>query len=919
MLTMSSVVMDAYRPPAAINGHTGHGSATHSNQTRLFVLSSHDKAGFQRLGQTLAAHLQKHGAATLSPSYLAHFAYTLAKARSGLVWRTSVLAEHVADLQEKLTATALGDGAMRVPARPSRIGFVFTGQGAQWARMGIELLQRPVFAESVATSTRFLQELGCPWDPITELSREQTTSQLGRPEISQPICTVLQIALVDELLSCGVVPTRVVGHSSGEIAAAYTVGALSHRDALAAAYFRGTASAGLVGKGQAGGMMAVGCSREDMRTLLADAGLMATIACVNSPSNVTVSGDVVALDALKALLDERRIFARRLKVEVAYHSPHMHLCSQEYYNLIADIGQQDLQQQQQQRGPPAQATTMVSSVLGYEVDHSQLGPYYWVQNLINPVLFLDALKEMVSPADAEGEETNAVDLLVEVGPHSALGGPAEQILSFHGIKNIDYTSVLVRGQDAIETSMRLAAELFQRGMPGLDVYKVNGDAHCRLLTDLPCYPWNHSERFSAIGRVQREQYTQAFPTKSLLGAMQPTMEERERVWRSFIRLNDEPWLRGHVVGSSSDPTVLFPAAGMVSVVLEAAQQMVEAGKTPLSFKMRDVSFLAAMPVPEGTATEMTIHIRPHDLVTSGSTPPTWWAFTVSSCAGPTGQLRDNCRGLISIVYADGRSSYMIREDAAVNASHIADYRRILDESPDTCAPDHFYDRWRKSFMPYGEAFRGVVKVHPGRGKTCYQVQVVDIGDTFTRGKLERPFLISPATLDAAWQGVLSSSYRDPRRGEKTDPNEFGFDKLLLPTFIGEMVISTNIAAASIGTTMHGCCRSRQHGLNEISANISLLDESLSNLVMSVSDFRMSQVEMGDAGELTQDGEVQEVDPANITSVVRWNYALDVLEPSEISQAMTAQHHSSILPQVGVPAPCVPACAFPLFYLPHLFC
>lgn len=327
MLTMSSVVMDAYRPPAAINGHTGHGSATHSNQTRLFVLSSHDKAGFQRLGQTLAAHLQKHGAATLSPSYLAHFAYTLAKARSGLVWRTSVLAEHVADLQEKLTATALGDGAMRVPARPSRIGFVFTGQGAQWARMGIELLQRPVFAESVATSTRFLQELGCPWDPITELSREQTTSQLGRPEISQPICTVLQIALVDELLSCGVVPTRVVGHSSGEIAAAYTVGALSHRDALAAAYFRGTASAGLVGKGQAGGMMAVGCSREDMRTLLADAGLMATIACVNSPSNVTVSGDVVALDALKALLDERRIFARRLKVEVAYHSPHMHLCS----------------------------------------------------------------------------------------------------------------------------------------------------------------------------------------------------------------------------------------------------------------------------------------------------------------------------------------------------------------------------------------------------------------------------------------------------------------------------------------------------------------------------------------------------------------------------------------------------------------
>lgn len=73
------------------------------------------------------------------------------------------------------------------------------------------------------------------------------------PEISQPICSVLQIALVDELWSWGVTPSKVVGHSSGEIGAAYAIGALSHRDALAAAYFRGMASAGLIKKKQTGG------------------------------------------------------------------------------------------------------------------------------------------------------------------------------------------------------------------------------------------------------------------------------------------------------------------------------------------------------------------------------------------------------------------------------------------------------------------------------------------------------------------------------------------------------------------------------------------------------------------------------------------------------------------------------------------
>src|SRR6185295_9586145 len=100
--------------------------------------------------------------------------------------------------------------------------------------------------------------------------------------------------------------------------------------------------------------------------------------------------------------------------EVAYHSPHMHLCSGEYYAAIADVGQETVQRQ---------PVTMVSSVLGYEVETDQLGPYYWVQNLINPVLFADALKEMVSPAEANGEKV--IDLLVEIGPHSALGGPAE--------------------------------------------------------------------------------------------------------------------------------------------------------------------------------------------------------------------------------------------------------------------------------------------------------------------------------------------------------------------------------------------------------------------------------------------------------------------------------------------------------------
>ena len=859
--TNGHIVMDAFNTSTALSNGV---VASQTNNKRLFVFSSHDKAGFKRVGKSLAEHLDTLGAAASSPAYLANLAHTLAKARSGLAWRATCFAENAAELREQLTTT-VGEDAARAPSSPPRIGLVFTGQGAQWARMGIEMLERRVFSDSVARSTRILKEMGCDWDPVTELSKGQKESRLGVPEISQPICSVLQIALVDELRSWGVTLSRVVGHSSGEIGAAYAMGALSHRDALAAAYFRGTASAGLIKKKQTGGMMAVGCSRDEAQKLMKETRLQATVACVNSPSNVTISGDVTTLEALRAILDERGVFARRLKVEVAYHSSHMHLCSGEYYASIADLGHTPVEEAVQQ-----QPITMVSSVLGHEVEPEQLGPYYWVQNLINPVLFTDAVKELVSPADANGEK--AVDLLIEVGPHSALGGPIEQILSSHGIKNVSYTSMLARGQSALDTSMSLAAELFRQGVP-INVSKTNGDSKCRLLTDLPPYAWNHSEKFRAFGRIQREQYAQQFPTRSLLGAMLPTMDERERVWRSFVRLNDEPWLRGHTVGT----TVLFPAAGMVSIALEAAQQIVDAGKTPLAFKLRDVSFLAAMALPEDMATEITVQMQPHLLATGGSTPAAWWEFKVSSCAGPAGQLRNNCRGLISVVYEESRSPYMAQEDARVEATQIADYHRVLLECPETCTKDFFYDRFVKSFMPYGEVWQGVENCHPGAGKTCYEVKVVDIGETFTKGKLERPFLIHAAALDAAWQGCLGSTC------DNTNNGDFGFGKPMVPTSIGELEISVDVPA-DVGYMMPGICRSHRHGFNEFSANINMFDKDLSKVFLSVADFRLSALEMDDAGNSDGEGGV-DVHPADITSEVHWNYALDVMVPTEISQVV----------------------------------
>ncbi|KAK2786787.1 Highly reducing polyketide synthase curS1 [Onygenales sp. PD_12] len=880
--TNGHVILESFDPtrfsnrPAKPNGFSTF-EKTRSKK-RLFVFSSQDQAGFKRNADALVEHLDTLGPAASSSDFLANFAHTLYGARSSLSWRAACVVENTTELRDYLT-TKPGDRASREASsgtRAPRIGFVFTGQGAQWARMGVEMLDRPIFRDSVAQSTSFLQEMGCVWDPVTELEKTQADSRLSQPEISQPICSVLQIALVDELRSWGVTPSKVVGHSSGEIAAAYSIGALSHRDAIAAAYFRGVATTKLRidAPNLKGGMMAVGCSQDEADEVIERSKLDGTVAvaCVNSPLSVTLSGDVDALEQLRAILDERKVFARRLKVEMAYHSRHMNRVFGSYSESIADL-EPIPRKYNETEDEEESIQTMVSSVTGQEVTPELLGPYYWVRNLVSPVLFSDAVKELVSPAEAEEDDNisgnnsnNTVDLLIEIGPHSALGGPVEQILDHHGIKNVSYKSMLTRGRNALETSLQLAAELFLKGIP-IDITRVNSDLNARRLTDVPPYQWNHAKVFRHETRIQRELVTRQFPSQSIIGAQVPMMDESQHVWRNFLRLSDEPWLRGHKVGN----TVLFPAAGLISMALEGARQLAEPGKTARSLRLREISFSAAMALPEDVPTETILHMRPHLIGTSGSTPSSWWEFTISSCVGAD-QLRDNCRGLITIDYAETTSEQMASEDASLEASRIADYHRVHKECPDTYSKEDFYSQFEKIAWKYGEAFQGVENVHLGDGQSTYDVRLVDIGETASKGQLDRPFLIHGGALDSILQGCLGSTYKN---------GKFEIDKPALPTYIGQMDISLDIPG-DVGYVLPALCESKRHGFKELSFNVCTFDNALSKVYLSVTDSRVSELE-NDTG--AQDSQQLEVDPAEITSEVRWNYALEVLKPEEIKEVV----------------------------------
>lgn len=203
------------------------------------------------------------------------------------------------------------------------IVFVFTGQGAQWPGMGRSLLATiPSFLEDIRAMDQVLQQLTPPpaWnmEEFLSHSHQANAQDVNKAEFSQPLCTAIQIGLVNFLSKCGISPKAVIGHSSGEIAAAYSAGALTMSEAILAAYFRGLATQSPECS-RSGGMAAVGLGK-DAFAPYANEGIR--VACENSPTSVTISGD---LDAVHSTLEDIKsadsaVFTRLLPVNIAYHS-----------------------------------------------------------------------------------------------------------------------------------------------------------------------------------------------------------------------------------------------------------------------------------------------------------------------------------------------------------------------------------------------------------------------------------------------------------------------------------------------------------------------------------------------------------------------------------------------------------------------
>ncbi|PWY75103.1 polyketide synthase [Aspergillus heteromorphus CBS 117.55] len=729
-----------------VNG-ASHGTC-HADP-HLLVWSAADKAGIERLAESWRSYFSVKANSGLDVNtYMRDLGYTLCNRRSHLEWRTFVVAKPAETVQDLTLQFAPATQCLDSP----HLAFVFTGQGAQWYAMGRELIgQYEVFTDSLSESATYLAEFGCEWDVFSELQKPALESNVNDPAYGQPLCTALQIALVDLLESWHVVPAAVVGHSSGEIAAAYCAGALSKRSALKVAYFRGLL-AGQLGKSSnmKGGMLAVGLSKGDFRKYLDQLAsqfeaLKVVVACVNSPNSVTVSGQLEQIDTLHVLLTEDNVFSRKLAVNVGYHSFQMSEISEQYCSALGT-----LEVPPKRKKPPF----MVSSVTGALVSDEQLiDPEYWVNNMVSPVLFNDAVGYLCAQTsktprkiDGSHRRTIAIDHFLEIGPHSALQGPCRDIIkATNKTDKMGYVPLLVRNRSALVCVMESAGRLHCSGYP-INISAVNVDRALvkpQVLSDLPEYPFNHTTPYWHESHLSQGYRLRKHAYSELLGIPDPNGNPMEATWRNIIRGSDMPWVQDHKINNA----VLYPGAGMVVMAVEAIKQLADLDRVIIGFNIRDVAFSSALQIPtHAEGIEVNVNLK---RVTDGKSDSTGW-FEYRVYAYDNDTWVENSTGSIQALYESAETGLDLngREEREWQGFLLRGYNDAARMCTSCVDSEGFYNHLNLCGYQYGPAFAAIQNI--SRGEDCNSF-ISDIRTFQPAGAAYPTHTIHPTTLDAIVQ------------------------------------------------------------------------------------------------------------------------------------------------------------------------
>ncbi|HIK08529.1 MAG TPA: type I polyketide synthase [Trichormus sp. M33_DOE_039] len=577
----------------------------------------------------------------------------------------------------------------------SRLVFVFSGQGAQWLGMGRQLLaQEPVFRETMQECDRILQSL-THWSLLQELAAPEDISRLQATEVAQPAIVAIQIALTALWRSWGVEPAAVVGHSLGEITAAYVAGVFTLEQALRIVVQRASLMQQATGKGK---MAAIAMPWQEVKSWLEEFPGLA-IAAINSPTSTVVAGDATALEALCERLQAQEIFCRLLRVNYAFHCPQMQPYSEELVKLLSGLQPQTAQ------------LPLFSTVTGTSSDGKDWDAVYWGRNMRSPVQFSQAIENLLH----EG-----YTCFVEVSPHPVLSQNIQECLQHTGKTGIVLASMHRERQERYFLLSELG-RLYTLGYQPQWTALYPDKRRCVLL---PTYPWQH-ERYWLEGTTNN--YLPARPTSQqpLLGEALPTLAHlpEMRIWQTQLDVRSLPYLNDHWVQG----VIVLPGSAYVEMALAAAAELFGAGQHILEV----LHFQQALFLPETETQTVQFCLQ------LGENPNilSFDCYSRPSTADPQAKWLHHASG-------------QVRKGEITLTSPLHPITEIQARCSEVIAGTQHYQQMAEQGLVYGASFQGVEQIWRREGEALGRIHL----PASLHPEIAN-YQIHPVLLDACFQVI----------------------------------------------------------------------------------------------------------------------------------------------------------------------
>lgn len=649
----------------------------------------------------LKAYAEIHNAAIqdVQEAELATYLYNINQYKSDLAFRKSISAKNKAELLEALENIIQEDVAENIVEgyvpidKKAKVAFVFPGQGSQRFGMGKELYAKnAAFKNEIDALEVAINKIG-GWSLTEQLFSEQVENPLSTIDIIQPALVAVEIALARTWQSFGIQPDAVVGHSMGEVGAAYVSGAISIYEAAAIICNRSILMKTTSGSGAMG---YVALTSDEMTARL-NGNDKVSIAVQNSPKSVVISGDTATLENLLEGWTEEGVFCRKIKVDVASHSPQM------------DPVTGTLRERVQHVQPKAATIPFWSTVQHQQLEGETLNADYWVSNLRQPVQFANTIQNMIA---------DGINIFIEMSPHPTLVQAINENIE-HVKSNANAFGSIDRDNPEVSTFQLNIGRAFCAGVSA-DWSTLLGK-HSKQ--DLPNYPWQ-KEHFwpdESLGKSQGsalEKRNGKLAHPFLAKKVELPEEEGVQLWESYLNTLQYAYLKDHLVHE----TIVFPAAGYV----EAALAAIEEAFGPGDHRIENFSFKEAIAIPEKGNVIVQVLLK--------------------NTIGNTHKVSIRSKN-------DGAEQWSSNAECSVLVNYKKDLAPLAAVAGgESITAEKHYEYTKKMGLPYGPFFQSVQSIQHNNGKWLGIVQT----DEALAPQLKR-YVFHPSLLDGCLQVALNIS------------------------------------------------------------------------------------------------------------------------------------------------------------------